>query len=301
MFLKVLNLKQEQGLLPSTGKIKEMNLYQCNSAAAHLLLDNMSHLLVFRKLTHLVMTSGCIGRTTNHLSKQTELLQQLECLQFTIDRDCDTYEYENLLRKADIEPEAGNKLNPGGVAVNLIKSLTKFSTIRELHLSDTGIGFEDCKVLGELLASSGYIKVLDISDNNLSPDSIQLNVDGLSHNTSLEKLDMRRCSIQGEGAVCLANAMERNSTLREFNIDNNPIGSEGAVAFASMLKKNQCLRKLWLNHSSVGVEGALVLIGSLKHNTTLEKLKLSEKCKPPSFSTLDKTLQDRVTFAPAYN
>ena len=63
-----------------------------------------------------------------------------------------------------------------------------------------------------------------------------------------------------------------------------------------MLKKNQCLKKLNLCGDSVGVEGALELIESLKHNTTLEKLWLSKKCEPPSFSTLDKTLQDRVTF-----
>ena len=76
----------------------------------------------------------------------------------------------------------------------------------------------------------------------------------------------------------------------------NLIGSEGAVAFASMLKKNQSLKKLDLCDGSVGVEGALELIESLKHNTTLEELWLSKKCKPPSFSTLDKTLQDRVKY-----
>ena len=64
-----------------------------------------------------------------------------------------------------------------------------------------------------------------------------------------------------------------------------------------MLKKNQCLKILDLNYDdSVGVEGALELIESLKHNTTLEKLVLSKKCIPPSFYTLDKTLQDRITF-----
>ena len=47
--------------------------------------------------------------------------------------------------------------------MNLITSLTKFSTIRELHLFGTGIDFEDCKALSELLTTSKYIKVLDIS------------------------------------------------------------------------------------------------------------------------------------------
>ena len=64
-----------------------------------------------------------------------------------------------------------------------------------------------------------------------------------------------------------------------------------------MLKKNQSLKILDLYDDSVGVEGALELIESLRHNTTLEKLNLSEKCKPPSFSTLDKTLRDCVKFS----
>ena len=38
--------------------------------------------------------------------------------------------------------------------MNLITSLTKVSNIREIHLLDTGIGFEDCKALSELLATS---------------------------------------------------------------------------------------------------------------------------------------------------
>ena len=84
--------------------------------------------------------------------------------------------------------------------------------------------------------------------------------------------------------------------MAKLNMNKCSIQREGAVAFASMLKKNQCLKTLHLSDDSVGVEGALELIESLKHNTTLEKLWLSEECKPPSFSTLDKTLQDRVTF-----
>ena len=370
VFLRVLNLQQNQGLLPSVGKIKKVWLLDSYPDAVHLLVDNMSQLLAFHKLTHLDLL-GCdlTSETCNLLCKCN--LQHLEYL----DLSC----------------------NPGigrGGAVNLITSLTKFSTIRELNLNFAGIDFEDYKALSELLASSKYIKVLvicneelwgddkEIEELMLPSDSVQLIIDGLSHNTSLEELimkysnfssenvfelasvlrvntmlkeldiegckiqssdsihlakaleentttqlhtlmlrgnpigsegavaftdmlatnkslailNMRECSIQGKGAVCLAKALEKNSTLREFDISDNPIGSEGAVAFASMLKKNQCLKILNLYDDSVGVEGSLELIESLKHNTTLEKLRLSEECKPPSFSTLDKTLQDRVKF-----
>ena len=362
IFLKALDLQHDQFPLPSTGKIKEMWLSESNPAAVNLLVVKMPAMSVFYKLTHLSLAdSELASQTCRLLSKCTNLLQLLE--------------YLNL---------RGNPHIGRGGAVNLITSLTRFGTIRELNLQYTSIGFEDCKALRKLLAlrNSKCMQALNISNNELSPDSIELIVEGLFRNTTLEKLDMRSsnfssdnvfnlalalsgntrlkeldiaycniqssdsvhlakalqestttqlqtlslwdnpigsesafafagmlatnkslaklimscCRIQGEGAVFLAKAMENNSTVREFDISFNPVGSEGAVAFASMLKKNQSLRKLELDDDSVGVEGALELIESLKHNTALERLKLSNKCRPSSFLTLDKTLQNRVTF-----
>ena len=360
--LKVCDLESVELLLnlqcqlPSTGQIKGMWLDKSDPAAVNFLVDNMLH--TFQNLTHLgLMDNGLTSETSNLLSMHTDLLRHLE--------------YLNL----SINPNIGR-----GGAMDLITSLTRFCIIRELNLNSTSIGLEDCKALSELLASSMDIGLLNIGGNVLSPDCIQLIVDGLSVNTSLEKLNLRhsnfssenvlylasvlrvntrlkeldieKCNIQSsdsvylaialesntqlqtlwlgsnpfgskgvvaladvlatnksltelnmevcyihvEGAVCLAKAIEKNSTLREFDISDNPIGSEGAFAFASMLKKNQCLKILWLRDDSVGVDDALELIKSLKHNITLEKLVLSEQCKPPSFSTLDKTLQRRVTF-----
>ena len=297
-------LKPDQCQLSSTGQINTLLLRYSNSAAIHLLVHNMPLMLVFHNLTHLSLTTSCgiTQETCNLLSKHTKFLQHLEYLDLN-----------------------GNGTIGRGGAVNLITSLIKFSTIRELHLWDTGIGFEDCKALSELLATSKCIQVLKIGSNELSPDSIQLMVDSLSHNTSLETLGMSlskfssnnilglssmlrvklkeliigSCNIQSSDSVRLAKALEEDTTtqLHTLYLSDNPIGSDGAAAFASMLKKNQCLKRLYTSDDSVGVEGALELIESLKHNTTLEKLELSQKYKPPSFYTLDKALQDRITFS----
>ena len=131
-------------------------------AAVHLLVANMPQLLVFHNLTHLgLVNSGLTSQTCNLLSKHTDLLLHLEYLELS-----------------------GNRTIGRGGAVNLMTSLTKFSTIRELHLYATGIGFEDCKALSELLATSKHIKVLDIYGPDvlrLKPDSVQCIIDGLSH------------------------------------------------------------------------------------------------------------------------
>ena len=190
----------------------------------------------------------------------------------------------------------------------------------------TDIGYEDCKALSELLITSKYIEVLDISDNKLS-DGIQFIVNGLSHNpslwklnmwssnfssknvfslaavlrvnTSLKELDIAECNIQSSDSIHLAKALEESTStqLRILGMQHNLVGSEGAVAFARMLRKNHCLKTLDLCDDSVGVEGATALFESLKQNTTLDKLLLSPNCKLPLFTTLDEELQDRVTFS----
>ena len=410
LFLRALNYPpQGQCLLP--WKIKGLWFRWSTPAAVKFLVPNS----VFYNLTHLcLMSSSLTSETCNDLCKPTGLLKHLEYLNLT-----------------------DNPIDRGG-AVNLIKFLTEFSTIRELNLYCTCIGFEDCKALNELLASSKNIEVLNIGANALSHDSIQLIVDGLSQNTSLEKLllqssifssenvlsltsvlnvntklknldirycsilnsdfdclvkalnentatqlqtlklsgnpicskgteafasmlatnkslvelyisecsiqgegavclahalkvnstvsyldvsdnpigsegaaafakllvtnkslatlDMRHCSIQDEGAVHLARAMEKNCAVMALYVSGNPIGSEGAAAFAGVLVRNQCMKILWLDDAIMSVESSLELIKSLRQNATLEKLWLSDKYKPPSFFTLDKTLQDRVNF-----
>ena len=81
-------------------------------AAVHLLVDSMSQLLVFHNLTHLSLEKCDL--TSETLSKHN--LQHLE--------------YLNL----SYNPTIGR-----GGAVNLITSLTEFSTIRILNLRYTGM------------------------------------------------------------------------------------------------------------------------------------------------------------------
>ena len=291
LFLRALNLQQGQCQL--RGKIKEMWLScldenddesdEPDPAIAHLLVDNMPQLSVFHNMTHLDLSlCSLTSETCNLLSKCN--LQHLEYLNLG-------YNYN---------------IDEGG-AVNLITSLTKFSTIRELNLTFTCIGFEDYKALSELLASSKCIKVLVICDEvgldefKLSSDSVQLIVDGLSHNTSLEKLYMSssnfssenvlhlalvlrvnarlkvlnimECNIQSSDSVHLAKALEENTTtqLQTLGLHFNPIGSEGSVAFADMLATNKSLTELNMSKCSIQGEGAVCLAKALEKNSTLKK------------------------------
>ena len=282
-FLNALNLQQDQFLLPSKGQIKQLILWKSDPAALHLLVTNLLQMSVFRNLTHLdLLSSELTSRICDRLCLDTGLLQHLLYLDLN-----------------------DNPIGRGG-AVNFITSLTKFSTIRELDLSETSIGFEDCKALSELLASSKYIEVLRIDQNSFSSDSIQLIVDGLSHNTSLEELgmngsnfssenvlslasvlrvntrlkelDIRRCNIQSSDSVSLAKTLAANTTtqLQTLRLSGNAIGSAGAVAFAAMLATNKSLATLIMCSCSIGGEGAVCLAGGLERNSTVMYLGLDE-------------------------
>lgn len=261
-------------------------------------------------MTHIgLMYDSLSSQTCNYLSKQTNILQHLQCLDLGF-----------------------NHIGYGG-AVTIIETLTKLNTIKEFHLPFTYIGFPDCKALERLIIASESIEVLNIGRNKLTADSVQVILDALPHNTSLKKLDMKisaftsqnvcalaavlttnttlkeldfeDCNIESSDSVRLAMALVQNTTtqLQILKLSNNGIGLEGASAFALMLKENKCLKSLELrdDRSSVsdnvgrdhiGVEDALELIESLNYNTTLEKLVLPYNSKPPSFSTQ----QDRLLF-----
>ena len=201
-----------------------------------------------------------------------------------------------------------------GHAVNLIASLST-CTIRELNLYATCLDFEDCKSLSQLLTSSKYIKVLNVSVGcgpvyreleGTAHGSIQLIVDSLSHNTSLEKLNMggsnfssvnvlslasllkvntrlrhlyfKDCNIQSSDSVHLAKALEENATtqLQTLQLWDNPIGSEGAVAFADMLATNKSLTELNMRGCSIQEQGAICLAKALEKNFTVKKFDISE-------------------------
>ena len=289
LFLRALNLCQK----PPTGKIKELSLVN-SRAAVHMLVDNLSQMLVFRTLTHLgLVECGLTSETYNLLSEHINLLKHLECL------DLSEHFY---YRK--------NFYFGGG---HLIASLST-CTIRELNLYATCLGFWDCKALSQLLATSKYIKVLNVSvgygpafrkvEGDVH-DSIQLIIDGLSRNTSLEKLNMggsnfssgnvfslasllkvntrlrhlyfKDCNIQSSDSVHLAKALEENTStqLHTLQLWDNPIGSEGAVAFADMLATNKSLAKLNMSECSIQEQGAVCLAEALEKNFTVKRFDIS--------------------------
>ena len=200
-----------------------------------------------------------------------------------------------------------NPIGSGG-AVEVIKALCG-SGVKQLWLSNTGIGVPDCEALCELLKLSHSLRYLYIRENNLSSESVASIITGLNHNSSLTYLNisnshfslenveslasilrdqskctltvlsLQDCHISGQDASKLAAALCKNSTLKRLYLDDNPIAVEGSSSMSDMLQHNTSLEVLYLHDDSVGEEGVDKLINSLKHNQTLRFLALPNKYK----------------------
>ena len=198
----------------------------------------------------------------------------------------------------------GNPIGSGG-AVEVIKALCG-SRVERLWLYSTGIGVPDCEALCELLKSSHSLQYLNISQNNLSSESVASIITGLSHNSSLKHLYilnshfsmanvnslasvlkdhskctlttlyLRDCHISSEGAVELVAALCKNTTLKHLDLGRIPIGEheEGVTSAVKLLVENKTLTELNLEDCHISSEGAVKLAATLCKNSTLKHLYL---------------------------
>ena len=195
----------------------------------------------------------------------------------------------------------GNPIGKDG-AVEFLKSLHHCKTpLKELNLTETGVGEKDFAQLGLLMANTDTLKKLVIGDNHLSSDSVASIAEGILLNSTIEHLVMRGykencitslasllfqaecllrmldltfCNISGEGAVHLAAALTNNHSLTWLEISDNPIGDIGATAFGDMIRNNTALTTLHLNKCGITSEGCVQLAAGLTENTTLQTLRM---------------------------
>ena len=181
-------------------------------------------------------------------------------------------------------------LNSCKLEVNdLAKMLSENSTVRELHLFDTGITNEKLDILAEGLCKNSTLKKLALKKNDLGFKNESLSkFKGMSEmlaiNDKLEELNLDHNPLGSAGVTWIAEALESNKGVKHLYLNRTECGDEGAVALAKMLGVNKTLESLHLcsrNHNDsvrenyIGDEGAIALANVLKeHNSSLRELHL---------------------------
>jgi hypothetical protein len=132
--------------------------------------------------------------------------------------------FRNSTLKIDL---SNNELTRGSfVAVKLLNMrLYSLKSIRELRLSGCNLRCEGTQILTSWLATSNTLKILDLSNNDITDDG-----DDFSGLQSLSRVLRTMCS------------------LKFLNLAENELGTEGAVIFMAGLSPMSFTRKLARSH-----------------------------------------------------
>ena len=267
------------------------------------LVDIPAHILCHLK--EIDLRNNKLDRTgMDHIAKTIPHLPQLETL--------------SLWGNADI--------NRGG-AVAVVAALCDHKVLKQLDLSVTNIGEEDCKQIARLLSCSQTLEKLDIGDNSLTSDNIHIILNGLHKNSSLkhlvmdcnhmlldnmkslsvylqdrgkcklETLNLKFCNIEPETAVELAHGLSHNCSVKTLDLTGNHVGDEGATALGQTFLENKTLTRMELGNCGVTTTGGTALATSLLANTTLEMLDISYNALGggEAIETFAKVLQQNKT------
>ena len=117
-------------------------------------------------------------------------------------------------------------------------------------------------------------------------------------NNSVKVLDISNCDISSEGAKVIAKAIQGNTSLEELNISHNNISDAGAIAIGKTLRNHNyknnssymvainetvttdriqycTLLKLDMSYNNISSEGIIAFADCLKYNSSLQELTIS--------------------------
>ena len=225
----------------------------------------------------------------------------------------------NLTHLQDLSLD-NNPIGKSG-AVEVLKCLHHYKApLKVLTLHNTGVGEEDCAQLPFI-----DLRMLNISANRLSSNSVASIIEGQLHNSSIQELKMNRsdfseencvslssllqqsvcqlrvlninmCGISCEGAVHLGTGLTNNHSLTRLKIQYNPIGDIGAAALGDMIRDNTVLETLYMDNCEITSQGFIQLAQGLIDNSSLKILHLhSNQCGMEGAKAVSNMLEENKT------
>ncbi len=139
-----------------------------------------------------------------------------------------------------------NRFHNGG-AKAVIRQLLKASRLQELCLRDTEIGPVDIKAVCALLNSPfSNLEKLDLSENDLSPESLTLLSCALGDDCAVTEIDLSFSNFDRSSMNSFASMLQRDNTLKVLSIKNCGIDDVSASYLVSALSDNLVIDKVYL-------------------------------------------------------
>ena len=145
--------------------------------------------------------------------------------------------------------------------------------LRALNLSQNELDAEDARALAPaLMKTTAFLTKLDLDDNKIGPEGAIAIVEALKVNAVLTVLWLSDNNIGVDGAKAIAEALKVNAVLTELHLYRNNIGDDGSKAIAEALKVNAVVTTLNLGVNNIGVGGAKAIAEALKVNAVMKNL-----------------------------
>jgi len=176
---------------------------------------------------------------------------------------------------------------------NILRDMAPLANCRGLDLDDDAMSS-----LAEVLSKSESMVILDLANNKITAEGLKTVVDAILNNprTVLSKLDLSKNQIGPESNKILGELLANNTTIEELDLSWNPIGDteydrqvaqqaiergEKPPRFGAMddlakgLHRNTKVSRLGLSKVQLDDSGAAALSLALPNNSSLRSLDLS--------------------------
>jgi len=134
--------------------------------------------------------------------------------------------------------------------------VARSAMVTSISFDGAGIGQSRVAVmeLSKALRSNRTLKQLHLSDNGLGSNGVEVFCAALSSHPVLEELLLSENHIGNQGSLHVARLVRVNHSITALGLAGNSIGNEGALAIATAMQKNTCIKTLDLENNNIGAD-----------------------------------------------
>ena len=168
----------------------------------------------------------------------------------------------------------GNHLQDG----DYLQILAQSGTLKVLDISENEIQTEGAvRIFKALKLKCSCLKKLILTNNGITKEAADEIGLALTTNSTLEVLGLSRNKLQSTGIVGIMYSLNNdNKTLKVLDVESNDITDSASGNIAATLANNTSLEDLNLSGNSLKTKGAIKILSALETNSTLKTLSMRD-------------------------
>jgi len=155
--------------------------------------------------------------------------------------------------------------------IKIFKELTNSHSLKLIDLSNNDLSTKHIKPLFVNLVDSVNLKTIDLCNNKISGDHMEFITSFLINNSSLNHLDLGSNILGHDGAKYIVEGLIKNSTLKKLDISYNGLCAKGGYYVGKYISEIN-LNSLNLEGNYLTDQGLESLSKNLEYNKTLSYL-----------------------------